>query len=74
MMIDDIISEHIRLNNELLTALSTMEKTNKIFEIRQQLINLQKQCPHMSEVYNWTSTDGHTCPYCGKNIVEGEKK
>ena len=66
MTIDDIISNHIRLNNELHSALSTMEKTDRIFEIRRQLIDLQNQCPHTSEVYNLQPIDGHICPYCGK--------
>ena len=63
-MIDDIIATHEKLERELRVALATMERSDKIFEIKKQIIANQIRCPHVSDKYNWTIAYGK-CPYCG---------
>lgn len=63
-MIDDIINTHEKLERELRLALATMERSDKIFEIKKQIIANQLKCPHFSDKYNWTIAYGK-CPYCG---------
>lgn len=66
MNIDEIISTKERLNNELRTALATMEKKDTIRDIKRAIEENQMRCPHFSTKYNWASKLD-TCPYCGKN-------
>lgn len=69
-MIDDIIQKHEELNKRLQIALATMERSNKIFEIKKEIIENQKQCPHFSDKYNWAVVDS-ICPYCGFHFSAG---
>lgn len=64
MNIDEIIQNKERLELELRKALSSMEKKDTIFKIREQIRKNQDNCPHYSSKYNWTHVD--RCPYCGK--------
>lgn len=64
MTIDEIIHKRFQLENQLAQALSTMEKKTTIFDLRKELMQIQKECPHDSEKYNWVIKN-HTCPYCG---------
>ena len=64
MNIDEIIKAHSELDRELRIALSTMERSNKIEEIRKKIKDNQAHCPHASAKYNWTIANG-VCPYCG---------
>ena len=64
MTIEQIINNRENLDRQLRVALSTMERSDKIFEIKKQIIENQKQCPHFDNNYNWTITND-TCPYCG---------
>lgn len=66
-MMEDIINTHEKLNKELRIALATMERSNKIFDIKKQIIQNQTRCPHFSTQYNWAIIDG-VCPYCGYKI------
>ena len=70
MNIDNIISNHERLDRELKIALSTMERSDRVFEIKKEIIENQKQCPHFSDKYNWTVAYGK-CPYCGFHFNVG---
>ena len=63
-MLDDIINTHEKLEHELRLALATMERSDKVFEIKKQIIANQARCPHTSDKYNWTIAYGK-CPYCG---------
>ena len=72
MNIDNIISNYERLDKELKIALSTMERSDRVFEIKKEIIENQKQCPHFSNKYNWTIAAGR-CPYCGFTFNEGRK-
>lgn len=67
MTMKDIIQRHALLERQLQYALATMEKKETIHDLRIQLIDLQSQCPHMSDEYNFTWVDNE-CPYCGKKI------
>ena len=64
MTIDEIIANHEQLDKELRFALSTMERSDAVSNIRQKIIENQKHCPHFSDKYNWTIAYGK-CPYCG---------
>ena len=70
MNIDKIISNKERLNKELRIALSTMERSDKIYEIKKEIIENQKVCPHVSNKYNWAIVDS-ICPYCGFHFANG---
>lgn len=65
MNIDTIIQTREDLESQLRFALSTMERSDKIKNIRLQIIENQQNCPHYSAKYNWTIAD-NICPYCGK--------
>ncbi len=65
MNINEIIATKEHLEAELKIALSTMERSDKIQNIRQKMYENQAACPHFSPEFNWTSPDGK-CPYCGK--------
>lgn len=64
MNIDTIIQTREKLEKELRYALSIMERSDKIAEIRKEIIDNQKHCPHASDKYNWTIAN-NACPYCG---------
>ena len=68
MNIDEIIRNKERLDAELLSALSTMEKKDAIFKIREQIEENQNACPHYSEKYNFERVN-NICPYCGRKMV-----
>ena len=70
MNINEIIQTREQLNNKLRSALSTMERSNKIFEIKKEMIENQKRCPHFDHNYNWAIVDD-TCPYCGFHFSAG---
>ena len=65
MNMEDIIATKTQLNNELRVALSTMEKKDTIYNIKQRIAENQKRCPHYDPNYNFVWVDD-TCPYCGK--------
>lgn len=69
-MIDDIITTHEKLERELRMALATMERSDKVFEIKKQIIANQSKCPHFDNNYNWAITND-TCPYCGMHFATG---
>ena len=70
MKIEDIINRREELNRELKYALSTMERSDKINDIRLQIIENQKHCPHFDGNYNWAIIND-TCPYCGFHFATG---
>lgn len=69
MTIEQIIQNKSLLNQELHHALSTMERSDKVKEIREKIKANQEACPHYSNKFNWEIKD-NTCPYCGKHIKE----
>ena len=71
MNIDTIIKKHNILERELQLALATMERKDRIKEIRTEILENQSKCPHFDHNYNWTIVDEH-CPYCGKKLELSE--
>ena len=69
MNMDQIIQKHEELSYRLRVALSTMEKKSTIYEIRKELGEIQRICPHFSAEHNFVMVEGH-CPYCGKKLEE----
>lgn len=70
MKMSDIIANRQQLDKQLCLALSTMEKKDTIQRIRQQIIENQRQCPHIDNNYNWEII-GDQCPYCGMHFQTG---
>ena len=68
MDITSIKEKHEELNRELRQALSHMEKTDRVFVIRDAIKDLQKLCPHDNGNYDFSNTE--ECPYCGKHFGE----
>ena len=66
MDITNIKVKYETLNNELKQALSRMEKTDKVFIIREAIKDLQTLCPHNNGHYDFSNTE--ECPYCGKHF------
>ena len=62
-----IIEDHERLERDLRVALATLERKSIIYDIRMQILDNQRQCPHFSPDYNWAVVD-EICPYCGKEL------
>lgn len=68
MDINNIKQKYAELNNELRQALGRMEKTDRVFVIRNAIKDLQTLCPHNNGNYDFSDTD--ECPYCGKHFKE----
>lgn len=66
MDITNIKVKYESLNQELKQALSRMERTDRVFIIRDAIKDLQKLCPHSNGHYDFSDTD--ECPYCGKKF------
>ena len=68
MTIKEIIDKTDELCYNIKVAAATMEKKDELFELRRQLQEIQSNCPHVSQEYNW-AVDNDTCPYCKKRGV-----
>lgn len=66
MDINNIKEKYKSLNQELKQALSRMERTDRVFAIRDAIKDLQSLCPHNNGNYDFSDTD--QCPYCGKHF------
>ena len=66
MDITNIKAKYESLNQELKQALSRMERTDRVFIIRDAIKDLQKLCPHNNGNYDFSNED--ECPYCGKRF------
>lgn len=69
-MIQDIIQTKEKLDQQLKTALSTMEHKDTVKKIRAAITENQKRCPHFDNNYNWAIVDD-ICPYCGFHFATG---
>ena len=67
MNMDEIIQKHNELSYKLRVALATMERKSTIYELRRELSEIQRICPHFSAEHNFVMVEGH-CPYCGKEL------
>lgn len=61
---EEIIAQHKQLDKELRMALATMERSDKVYDIKKKIIKNQTRCPHFSTEYSWAVVD-NKCPYCG---------
>ena len=66
MDINDIKVKCNELNKELKDALARMERTDRVFIIRDAIKDLQKLCPHNNGNYDFSNTE--ECPDCGKRF------
>ena len=66
MDINAIATKYKNLNVELKQALSSMEKSDKVFVIKDAIKDLQTLCPHDNGSFDFSTTDN--CPYCGKKF------
>ncbi len=66
MDINTIKVKYENLNHELKQALARMEKTDRVFIIRDAIKDLQQLCPHNNGNYDFSNSD--ECPYCGKHF------
>ena len=66
MDINDIKTKYTNLNNDLRKALSTMEKTDAVKIIRDQIRELQLTCPHNNGEFDFSKAK--ECPYCGRKF------
>lgn len=66
MDINTIKVKYETLNGELKQALARMEKTDRVFIIRDAIKDLQNLCPHNNGHYDFSDTE--ECPYCGKKF------
>lgn len=63
---EQIQSKYQELSQQLRDALATMEYSDKVIVIRDEIKELQNICPHVNKNYALN----HKCPYCGKKIGE----
>jgi len=63
MNINAIKQEYDNLNKELKQVVARMERTDRVFAIRDAIKELQDMCPHNNGHYDFSETDA--CPYCG---------
>ena len=66
MDIDNIKVKYETLNKELKDAVSRMERTDRVFIIRDAIKDLQALCPHNNGSFDFSDTE--YCPYCGKKM------
>ena len=66
MDINSIKAQYDNLNKDLKQAVSRMEKTDRVFVIRDAIKELQTLCPHDNGSFDFSTTE--YCPYCGKKF------
>ena len=66
MDINDVKMRYNELSVELKKALGIMQRSDRVFAIRDEIKDLQLLCPHNSGTYDFSSAD--ECPYCGKRF------
>ena len=66
MEVIDVKTKYNELSAELKKALSRMERSDRVFTIRDEIKALQKLCPHNNGNYDFSTSD--ECPYCGKKF------
>lgn len=68
MDINTIQDRYQTLSSDLKRALSTMELSERVRIIRQEIHDLQLLCPHNAGSFDYSQAD--ECPYCGKRFKE----
>lgn len=62
----DIKSKYDNLSAALKHELSKMERSDRVFKIRDEIKALQNICPHNMGSYDFSNIE--ECPYCGKKF------
>ena len=62
----EVKKKYTELSAELKKELSKMQRTDRVFAIRDEIKALQNICPHNNGNYDFSDTD--ECPYCGKRF------
>ena len=66
MDINSIKVQYENLNKDLKQALARMERTDKVFVIKEAIHDLQQLCPHDNGSFDFSTTE--YCPYCGRKF------
>jgi len=66
MDINNIGVRYKELSAELKSVVAKMERTDRVFAIRDEIKDLQKLCPHNNGSFDFSDAD--ECPYCGKRF------
>ena len=66
MDINNIQAQYQSLSEELRQALARMERTDRVYIIREAIKDLQQICPHNNGSFDFSDTNN--CPYCGKKF------
>ena len=64
----DIKKKYTELSVELKKELSKMQRSDRVFTIRNEIKALQALCPH--DIGNYDFSQADECPYCGKKFKE----
>lgn len=67
MNTNEIMNKYQELSKKLFVALSTMERKDTIFELKNEIASLQKDCPHNGT--NFSLQNGCCC-FCGKRLTK----
>ena len=63
---NEVKAKYQQLSADLKDALSHMERSDRVFLIRDEIKQLQAICPHSNGTYDFS--DQANCPYCGKKF------
>ena len=66
MDVIDIKKRYNELSVELKKALTKMERSDRVLNIRDEIKALQALCPHNMGNYDFSQSE--ECPYCGKKF------
>lgn len=66
MEVTDIKQRYMELSAELKKELAKMERSDRVFTIRDEIKDLQNLCSHNIGNYDFSQSD--ECPYCGKKF------
>lgn len=66
MDINSIGAKYKELSAELKKTVAKMERTDRVFIIRDEIKDLQQLCPHNNGSFDFSDAD--ECPYCGKKF------
>ena len=66
MEIIEVKQKYNELSAELKKELSKMQRSDKVFTIRDEIKALQGLCPH--NMGNYDFSQSNECPYCGKKF------
>ena len=72
MDINNIKDRYNTLRTELKQVVAKMERSDRVFAIRDEIKELQNMCPHNMGSYDFSTTD--ECPYCGRKFEHKNKE